>query len=309
MTVIFFGSSSFSVPALRSIHPLIDCVVTRKTKPKGRGYLLEDNEVKREALSLKIPLVEFESFKDEQAKQVGDLNPDLLVVASFGLIIPKWFLGLPSIGAINIHPSLLPRYRGPAPIQWAIWNGEKETGITFMRMNERMDAGDILHQESLPIGPEEDAEDLSDRLSLRAGEMLPAIIQDARVHGVSRGMPQRDENATYTPMITKEMGRIDWHMSSTEIMRQVRALVTWPTAHAYLENKILKIFKVRFGSYIPASKRGTPGTVLAVLPEGMEIATGEGSLIAIEIQLENRKRMTAVDFARGYKQIVGKQLT
>jgi methionyl-tRNA formyltransferase len=308
MTVIFFGSSSFSVPALRSIHPLVACAVTKKTKPRGRGYLLEDNEVKREALALKIPLIEIESFRDEQARQIGDLNPELLVVASFGLIIPKWFLGVPTIGAINIHPSLLPRYRGPAPIQWAIWNGEKETGITFIKMNERMDAGDILHQENLPVEPEEDAETLSNRLSLRAGEMLPSIIEDACVHGIGGGTPQQDENATYTPMITKDMGKIDWHVSSTEMIRQIKALVLWPTAYGYLENKMLKIFKARSGADIAVSK-GAPGTVLAVSTEGMEIAAGEGSVVAIEIQIENRKRMTAADFARGYRQVVGKQLS
>jgi methionyl-tRNA formyltransferase len=308
MTVIFFGSSSFSVPSLRSIHRSIGCVVTRKTKPKGRGYLLEDNEVKREALSLKIPLIEIESFRDEQAKQIGDLVPDLLVVVSFGLIIPKWFLDIPTIGAINIHPSLLPRYRGPSPIQWAVWNGEKETGITFMKMNERMDAGDIIHQVTVPIAQEEDSEALSRRLSFEAGEILPSIIENVRSQDV-QGMPQEDGKATYTPMITKEMGRIDWLMTSTEIAKQVRALVPWPTAYGFLESKMLKIFKASPKPQTVVSDRAVPGTVLAVSPEGIDIAAGEGSLTVVELQIENRKRMSATDFARGYRQIIGKQLT
>ena len=155
--VLFFGSSSFSVPALRSSGPSVTRVVTKKTKPKGRGYLLEDNEVKREALSPGLRVMEIDSFRDEEARRIADLRADLLVVASFGLIIPKWFLDSPAIGAINVHPSLLPRYRGPSPLQWVIWKGEKETGITIIKMSEQMDAGDILFQESTPIEPEEDA--------------------------------------------------------------------------------------------------------------------------------------------------------
>ena len=147
MNLLFFGSSSFSVPALVALRSSISCVVTKKTKPKGRGYLLEDNEVKRAALSLGLPVREIGSFKDEEAASLGELKPDLLVVVSFGLIIPRWFLDLAAMGAINVHPSLLPKYRGPSPMQWAIWNGEEETGITVIRMSERMDAGDILYQE------------------------------------------------------------------------------------------------------------------------------------------------------------------
>jgi methionyl-tRNA formyltransferase len=308
MTVIFFGSSSFSVPPLRSIHQSVDCVVTKKTKPKGRGYVLQDNEVKREALSLKIPLLEIDSFKDDQVRQIGDLNPDLLVVASFGLIIPKWFLGIPTIGAINIHPSLLPRYRGPSPIQWAIRNGERETGVTIMKMNERMDAGDILRQETIQIGEADDSETLSDQLSMRAAEILPDVLENARRNGVSAGIPQHDDEATYTPMITKEMGKIDWHMSSTEIVRQVRALVPWPTAYGFLDGRTLKIFKACPGSEAPVSKE-VPGTVLAVSIQGIEIAAGEGSLVLKEVQLENRKRMAAADFTRGYRDIIGRQLS
>ncbi len=306
MTVVFFGSSSFSVPPLRSIYQSVDCVVTKKMKPKGRGYLLEDNEVKRESLSLNIPLIEIESFKDEHARQIGELRPDLLVVASFGLIIPRWFLELPAIGAVNVHPSLLPRYRGPSPIQWAIWNGEKETGITFMKMNERMDAGDIIEQQSVPIAPGEDAEALAARLSSTAAEALPDLIHQIEESGIG-GVPQDDRLATYTPMITKEMGRIDWQVGAAEIARQVRALVTWPAAYGFLDDKMIKIFKARTAEGTSVA-HGEPGTVLSVQPDGMEIATGEGSLIAEIIQLENRKRMSAADFARGYRQIIGKKL-
>jgi len=151
MTVIFFGSSGFSIPALRSMAPSIILVVTKKTKPRGRGHLPRDNEVKSEALALGLPVTEIGSFRDEEARRIAGLGADLFVVVSFGLIIPKWFLDSPTMGCVNVHPSLLPRYRGPSPIQWALLNGEKATGITIIRMNEKMDGGDVLYQEETMI--------------------------------------------------------------------------------------------------------------------------------------------------------------
>jgi methionyl-tRNA formyltransferase len=305
MSVIFFGSSAFSVPSLIALKASVSHVVTRRTKPKGRGYLLEDNAVKKAALSIGLPVIEIDSFKDEAAKQIADLKPALVVVASFGLIIPKWFLDVPRIGSLNVHPSLLPKYRGPAPMQWTIWNREKETGVTIIEMSERMDAGDIVYQEQTAMAPDEDAASLSDRLSTRAGELLPDIVRDARANGI-HGVPQHDEEATYTPMITKEMGQIDWHVSCIEVMQQIRALVLWPTAYTTLEGKGLKVFEVRMGS--DQSTQAEPGTITGVTSEGIVVACTEGTVTLREVQLENRKRMAAGDFARGYRQIIGKQL-
>jgi len=314
MTVVFFGSSGFSVPSLRSMRPLVVTVVTRKSKPKGRGRLLEDNEVKAEALALGLPIIEIDSFKDEEAQSIADLEADLFVVASFGLIIPRRFLDLPAIGALNVHPSLLPRYRGPAPIQWAIWSGERVTGITVIGMNEKMDGGDILFREETVIGPDEDAEALSERLSLRAAEALLRVAGEAEKKGISHGIPQNDEEATYTPMITKEMGRIDWGAGAAEIVRKVRAFVQWPTAYTFLEGKMVKVFKARPGVRdLPpgcapeCAPECAPGSVLAVSAEGIEIAAGAGSVVLAEVQAENRKRMAASDFARGLRQISEKQ--
>ncbi|MGD0229277.1 MAG: methionyl-tRNA formyltransferase [Syntrophorhabdales bacterium] len=308
MTLLFFGSSSFSVPALESLGPAVTCVVTKKTKPKGRGYRIEDNEFRQAALSLGLPLREIGSFRDEEAKRLGELKPDLFVVASFGLIIPRWFLDIPAIGAINVHPSLLPKYRGPSPLQWVIWNGEKETGITIIKMHERMDAGDILYQEKTPLGPEEDAPALSTRLASRVSEILPSIVEDVRINGIGHGTPQQDDEATYTPMITKEMGRIDWQWSAARIVRQVRALALWPTAYTFLDGKMLKVFTVKepLGAY---PQKAGPGTIIAVSSEGIEVAAGDGSILLEEIQMENRKRMAASDFARGYRELSGKQFT
>jgi methionyl-tRNA formyltransferase len=302
MNLLFFGSSAFSIPALLGLRSHITCVVTKKTKPKGRGYLLEDNEVKRTALSLGLPIREIGSFQDEEAARLGELKPDLIVVVSFGLIIPRWFLDLAAIGAINAHPSLLPKYRGPAPMQWAIWNGDDVTGITVIRLSERMDAGNILYQERAPLAPDEDASTLSSRLGSRVAEVLPPLVEDAAVRGIGQGTPQNDREATYTPIITKEMGRIDWNMSAAEIVRQVRALVLWPTAYAFLDRKTIKVFKA--GPPRAASpEKLEPGRVLVVSPEGIEVSAGAGSVVLREIQMENRKRMAAADFAKGFRQL------
>jgi methionyl-tRNA formyltransferase len=307
MTLLFFGSSGFSVPALHALRSSISCVVTKKTKPRGRGYLLQENEVGRAAFSLGLPVREIGSFTDEEARGIADPVPDLLVVVSFGLIIPQWFLDIPRVGAINVHPSLLPKYRGPSPVQWVIWNGERETGITVIRMNERMDAGDILYQESIPLDPEEDGATLSRRLSLRVPEILPSIVEEVGNRGFGHGVPQEEREATYTPLITKEMGRIDWHRGAAEIVRRARAVVEWPTAYTFLEGKMLKVFKLG-GLPHGNSQKADPGTIIACYPDGIEVAAGEGSLILEELQMENRKRMAASDFARGYRHIIGKRL-
>ncbi len=224
MKLFFFGSSGFSVPALRALRSSISLVVTKKAKPKGRGYLLDDNEVKQAALSADLPLAEIGSFKDDEARLLADQRPDLLVVVSFGLIIPRWFLDVPSAGAINVHPSLLPKYRGPSPMQWAVRNGDAETGITIIAMTERMDAGDILYQEKTAIGPDEDMAVLSDRLSLRAGEILPPVVEKVMAQGMAGAVPQDEGQATYTSMVTKEMGLIDWNAAADEVLRQVRCV-------------------------------------------------------------------------------------
>jgi methionyl-tRNA formyltransferase len=249
-----------------------------------------------------------ESFKGAEAQQIGELSPDILVVASFGLLIPRWFLDIPKIGAINIHPSLLPKYRGPSPIQWAILNGDSETGITIMKMNERMDAGDILHQVIVPVNKEDDMETLSLRLSKTAAEILPYILSNVERNGLNKSIPQVEDQVTFTPMITKEMGKIDWEVNASKIVRQVRALVSWPTAYTCLEGKMLKVFIAKEGDSLSIEEVHMPGEVMGSSSSGIVVAAGQGVVIIEEIQLENRRRMKATEFARGYRQILGKQL-
>jgi methionyl-tRNA formyltransferase len=309
MKVVFFGSSSFSVPPLRSISSSVACVVTRKSKPKGRGYLLEETEVRREAISLRLPVIEIDSFRDEAIKELENLKPDLFVVASFGLIIPKWVLDIPSIGPINIHPSLLPKYRGPSPIQWTLWSGEAETGITIMRINEKMDAGNILYQETMAIDSGDNAYTLSERLSKRSAEILPGFLGEVAANGLGEGLVQDHDKATFTPILTKEMGRIDWSEGAEQILRQVRALVAWPTAYTFLDGLFLKVFE---GSLAKDAKNDAksaiPGTVFAVNREGIHVYTGSGIFVIKEVQLQNKKRMMAYDFSRGYRGLESKVL-
>jgi methionyl-tRNA formyltransferase len=305
MRILFFGSSSFSAPSLKSLHSSISHVVTRKAKPRGRGYLLQDGEVKQLAQELGLPLTELDSFKDQAAQDLIGLNPDLLVVVSFGLIIPKWFLDAPGIGAINLHPSLLPRHRGPAPIQWAIRNGESETGITIIRMNERMDAGDMLYREPFHIYDEEDAESLSQRLADRSAAILPEFIERIAMDGLPSGVVQQEGEATYTSMISKEMGLIEWSAPADRIVCQVRAFVSWPTAHTSLDGKLLKVFKASRGR---EQVGGEPGSIVEIVPEGLIVVATGGTVVLQDVQLENRKRMSAADFARGHRGILGKKL-
>lgn len=306
MRIIFFGSSAFSVPSLLEIRDSVVAVVTRKARPRGRGYQIDDNEVKSAALSLGLPLIEIDSFRDEEARSIADYHPDLYVVVSFGLIVPKWALDIPSIAPLNIHPSLLPRYRGPSPMQWALLNGDTVTGVTFIRMNEKMDEGDIIAQEEVAIEKDDDYITLSKRLSKQAAQMLQKIVDGIGRHGMIGGRVQDQAAATYAPIITKEMGRIDWTLSAARVDCLVKAFVAWPTAFTYLDGKLLKIYTSSVDESVEAG--ASAGTVTGVTKAGLEVATGKGLLIVRELQLENKKRMKAYDFAIGYRNLQDKVL-
>jgi methionyl-tRNA formyltransferase len=274
MRIIFFGSSGFSVPILRSINQDTVCVVTKRAKPKGRGYSLDDNEVKRAAETSGIPVVEIDSFKDDVVKTLSDYKPDLFIVASFGLIVPGWVLDMPLVGPLNIHPSLLPLYRGPSPIQWALLSGDETTGVTFIKMNEKMDEGDIICQERVAIGEKENYDELSERLSKIAAAMLPGILNTIEIQGVIKGTAQHREDATYTPIITKEMGLIEWTKSAVAIDRQVRAFVRWPVAYTFLDGKMLKVFRTMVTDS-QAGVKSNPGQIKEITKKGLVVDTGQ----------------------------------
>lgn len=305
MKILFFGSSSFSVPSLEKIKRYVSLVVTKKAKPKGRGYILEDNEVKKKAVELGIDHVEIDSISELNVDELKSRKFDLIVTVSFGFILPKAVLDIPSLGPINVHPSLLPKYRGPSPIQEVLLEGEKETGITIIKMNERMDAGDILYQERFEIFDDDDAVSLSQKLSQRSGEILLEFLKKVEEGGLPEGFPQDESKATYTRVIRKEMANIDWSKSAREIVNMIRAYAYWPVAYTHYEGKLLKIFKAK---PVDCSRAYDPGIIVGVSKDGILCSTGSGMVLLTEVQLEGKRRMSAYEFAKGARDLVGRRL-
>ena len=298
LRVVFFGTPEFAVPSLRALlagrDPVIG-VVCQPDKPAGRGQQLTVAPVKRAALRAGLAVFQPEKLRaPETLETLASWAPDLIVVAAYGKILPKLILELPPLGGINVHASLLPKYHGAAPIQWAILRGEQRTGITIMCMNERMDAGDILLQQEIDIGPQETCGELQARLAEVGARALMETI--ARLHaGTLMRQPQQDDQMTLAPMIKKEDGRIDWTQPAVLIARMVRAFNPWPSAFTSLGGKQLKIHRAHAKALQPT---GPPGTALRA-DNGIWVATGEGTLVLDEVQLEGRKRLSAAAFARG----------
>ncbi len=296
--IVFFGTPEF---AARSLHALLGGpdpvvgVVCQPDKPAGRGRHLVAPPVKEMAVAAGVPVLQPEKLRTpEFVDALQRWAPDLIVVAAYGKILPKSVLDVPPHGCINVHASLLPKYRGAAPIQWSILRGEQQTGVTIMRMNERMDAGDILLQRTLLIGPEETYGELQARLAeLGATALLETI---ARLHSATlAATPQCDADMTLAPMIKKDDGRIDWTQPAIDIARRVRAFNPWPSAFTALGGKLLKVHRARAAD---ANLCGRPGTVVAI-DRGIVVATGNGTLQLDELQLEGRRRLLAAEFVRG----------
>lgn len=298
LRIVFFGTPEFALPSLQALiggrDPVIG-VVCQPDKPAGRGQQMAAPPVKQAALRAGLQIFQPEKLRaPETLETLASWAPDVIVVAAYGKILPKVVLDLPPLGCINVHASLLPRYRGAAPIQWAILRGEQRTGITIMRMNERMDAGDILLQEETEIGARETYGALQTRLAEIGAQALMKGI--AGLHaGSLMPQPQREDEMTLAPMIRKEDGRIDWTQPAAHLERMVRAFNPWPSAFTTLSGKHLKIHRARASA---GRSTAAPGTVLAI-QEGISVATGNGVLVLDEVQLEGRKRLAAAEFARG----------
>ncbi len=298
LRIVFFGTPEFALPSLQALiagrDPVIG-VVCQPDKPAGRGQQLAAPPVKQAALRAGLQVFQPDKLRAPDALEtLASWAPDLIVVAAYGKILPKVVLDLPPRGCINVHASLLPKYRGAAPIQWAILRGEKHTGVTIMRINERMDAGDILLHEPTDIGPRETYGELQARLAdIGALALMKAI---AGLHsGTLLPQPQQEDEMTLAPMIRKEEGRIDWAQPAAYLERMVRAFSPWPSAYTSLGTKQLKIHQAHIAS---STAGAVPGAVVA-LREGIAVATGDGVLVLDEVQLEGRKRLPAADFARG----------
>jgi methionyl-tRNA formyltransferase len=298
--IVFFGTPSFALPTLRGLLEGPDEVVGVVTQPdreKGRGRRTVISPVKELALQCGLALFQPEKVKEEAFQEtVKGLHPDLFVVVAYGQIFPKSVLHIPRHGAVNVHASLLPRYRGAAPIAWAILRGEEVTGITTMVMDEGMDTGDILLQAEVPIGREETCENLHDRLAPLGAQLLSKTIGRMKA-GDLGGIPQDHSKATYAPPLKKEDGHIHWEREAGEIDRQVRAFNPWPGAFTKWGDRLLKIYG---GEIRERMAEGKAGVVVWVGSDFIEVAAGEGSYLIKEVQLEGRKKMTLREFLSGH---------
>jgi methionyl-tRNA formyltransferase len=293
------GTPDFACPSLQRLIDRGDeiiAVVTQPDRPKGRGQQTLPPPVKILAEQHGIPVLQPLKVRAPEAiEQLKALVPDVIVVVAFGQILPKTLLDIPPKGCINVHASLLPRYRGAAPINWCLINGEVETGITTMLMDVGLDTGDMLLKKSTIIGPDEDAQSLHDRLCVIGAETLDETL-DLLVSEKLTPEKQDDALTCYAPMLKKELGAIDWNKDCRDVKNLVRGVTPWPGAYSFVDGKMLKVLRVSLGE-----GSGTPGTILRADREGIEIACGSGSIRILELQLEGRKRLAAAEFVAGYR--------
>ena len=302
MRILFMGTPEFAVTSLRRLvkdgHTVCG-VFTQPDKPKNRGHKLSFSPVKEYALTEKIPVYQPLSMRSGEALSlVRDLAPELIVVAAYGKILPEEILGVPHYGCINVHSSLLPKYRGAAPINWAILNGEKESGVSIMYMAKELDAGDVILQKSTPIGEEEDAQSLTARLAdLGAVALSQAVASLA--DGTAARVPQDASLHTYAPMLGKEMSPIDWSRPAREIACQVRGLIPWPCASTdVISGEPMKLFFVR---EIGEETAAAPGSIIAAGKQGIDLACGDGKVLRVlELQAQGGKRMAAAAYLAGH---------
>ena len=306
--VLFMGTSPFAVPSLKILLAKGENIVgvfTQPDKPQGRGLKIKVSPIKGVALENYLPLFQpVKINRDESVEIIKSLSPDLIVVAAFGQIISQRILDIPKFGSINVHASLLPKYRGAAPINWVIIQGEKETGVTTMLMDKGLDTGNILLQRKLEIFPEENAGELHDRLAFLGAEVLRETVGRLRQGGLTP-FKQEESEASYAPTLKKEDGVIDWEKPAEKIYDHIRGMNPWPGAFTYLEGKILKVFQAK---QIIQGFSHEPGKVVKASDEGILVATGEGHILLTEIQLENHKRMSSALFLRGHPLPTGMRL-
>ncbi len=308
MKIIFMGTPDFAVGTLRSMAEAgheITLVVSQPDKPKGRGHAMVPTPVKAVAEELGIPV--FQPVKIREAKDVLEkTEADVCVVAAFGQIIPASILHMKKYGCINVHASLLPKYRGAAPIQWAVIDGEKESGVTIMQMDEGLDTGDMLAKAIVPLDEKETGGSLFDKLSEAGGRLCVETLAKLE-KGEITPEKQGESPTAYASMLDKKMGNIDWNKSAVVIERLVRGLNPWPSAYTHLDGKTLKIWAC---DVLPQSaSKGESGEILEVTKDAIHVQTGDGILVLREIQLAGKARMDAGAFLRGYKVVPGTVLS
>ena len=305
MKIVFMGTPDFAVGTLEAIikagHEVV-LVVTQPDKPKGRSGALQYTPVKECALAHGIEVFQPVKIRlEENVEFLRKYDADIFVVAAFGQILPKSILEMPKHGCINVHASILPKYRGAAPIQWAVINGDPVTGVTIQQMDIGVDTGDIIVIKELALADDETGGGLFDKLAVVGAEACVEALEQI-ANGTATRTPQNHEEATHVSMISKEFGDIDWNKSAVEIERLIRGLNPWPSAYTKLDGKTFKIWKAS----VKAENSGkAAGSVCNITKDGLDVQTGEGVLSLIEVQLEGKKRMDAGSFLRGYQVEVG----
>lgn len=305
MNIVYMGTPDFAVPALEALASnaahTVSAVFTQPDKPRGRKMILTPPDVKVCAQKLHIPVYQPASMKSEEAyAQLASLNPDVIVVAAYGQILPKAVLDLPAYGCVNIHGSLLPKYRGAAPIQQAVLNGDKVTGVTTMLMDVGLDTGDILLTKETVIGENETSAELFDRLAQLGGTLITETL-DALANGTVTPKKQDEAKASHTSKIDKSMSPIDFTATAQEVHNRIRGLYSWPMATMTVGGKRVKVHKARLSNL-----SGKPGEILSLRP--LVIACSIGAVEIIELQPEGKKKMTAEAYAAGHKMTVGDNL-
>ena len=305
MNIVFMGTPEFAVPCIKALIDSgenVSAVFTQPDKPKGRGYKLAPPPVKELALTHNIPVYQPNSLKkgddaEFALKKLIEISPDLIIVVAYGKILPKEILNVPKLYCINVHASLLPKYRGAAPIQWSVLNGEKETGVTTMLMSEGLDTGDVLLKSSTLIGDDETASELHDRLSLLGADLLLKTLQAVKDNDITP-IKQDDSLSSYVPILTKDLCPIDFNKSALEIHNQIRGLSEWPCATASLNDKRLKFYKSTIIENLGKNK--VSGEIIK--SDGLIIACGDGNAVSIlELQADGGKRLKTSDYLRGNK--------
>ena len=302
--ILFMGTPDFSIPSLkiliRNDYPILG-VVTQPDRPGGRGKKFVSPPVKVVAEQYNLPILQPERVRDEEFLDTfREISPDMVVLAAFGQILPREIIGFPPMGCLNVHPSLLPQYRGAAPINWAIVNGEDKTGVTIMLMDEGVDSGNIMLQEETDIDPDEAYDDLHDRLSQIGAELLLKAVAGVADGTITGGVPQELSLATFAPRLTQKTGHINWENSGKDIVNLIRGLSSSPGAFSFLREKKLKIFFATSGK-METSGEKEPGKVGNLMESGLQVTSKDGHVYLKEVQLEGRKRMFIDDFLRGYK--------
>ncbi|MGA8271162.1 MAG: methionyl-tRNA formyltransferase [Candidatus Sulfotelmatobacter sp.] len=307
LNLVFCGTPRFAVPTLERLIEAefaVRLVVTQPDRPKGRGMEITASPVKQRAVQFGLPIVQPEGIKKNEAfrAQLSDLKPDAIIVVGYGRIVPQWMLDLPPLGNINLHASLLPKYRGAAPIQWAIARGENITGVTTMKIDAGLDTGDILLQQEVPIALKDTAETLAPKLATVGADLMIATLQGLRTGTIQRRQ-QDHSRATLAPILKKEDGLIDFSRTASEILNRLRGFQRWPGAYSKFRGKNMQIYSaVMFDWTLPAAE-------LMVKDNKLLVGCGAGTAIELlELQLEAKKRTIAADFIRGYRPLPGEKL-